>query len=103
MSSKFGATVHYEDGNTADVIIGQRELAAFEAQPFANGGRQPMLQARFCAFEALRRTNRLPRDKRGNPVIFDAWDDQVDEVTDKPDEDEPASVDPTTPDQPEGR
>jgi hypothetical protein len=98
MSSKFAATVHYDDGTTADVVIGQRELAAFEAQPFATGVRQPLLQIRFGAFEALRRAGRLPRDRKGQPLIFDAWDDLVDEVAAEDDDEEP---DPTQPAAPE--
>lgn len=99
MSTKFDATVLYEDGTTAAVTIGQRELAAVEAQPFAGaGGVMTLLRVRYAAYDALRRTGRLPRDKRQNPVTFDRWDDLVDEVVaDDEDDDEP---DPTTPGRP---
>ena len=97
MSSKFTAKVVYESGLTTDVVIGQRELAAVEAQPFARlGNPGQFLTLRYAAYDALRRANQLPRDGKGQAVAFDAWDDLVDEVTD-PDEDTAESPDPTQP------
>lgn len=97
-TSKFDAVVEYEDGTKVEVKVGQRELAAFEAQPMSQfGGGRGLLRMRFAAFEALRRTHRLPLGSKGQPVTFDEWDELVDQVTD-PEPAEPA--DPTPPDQP---
>lgn len=95
---KLPTIVRYEDGEEVSVTIGQRELAAFEAQPFARPGAR-FLQLRYAAWDALRRAGRLPRGRKGEPVAFDAWDELVDEVFDAEEEGEP---DPTQPSAPEG-
>lgn len=93
MSTKFDATVHYEDGTTAEVTIGQREVASVEAQPFGQSA-GTLLRVRYAAYDALRRTGRLPRDRKDRQVDWSAWDDLVDEVTAEEDDAEP---DPTRP------
>jgi hypothetical protein len=97
---KMSVTVQYESGEEVSCTIGQRELAAFEAQPFARPGAR-FLQLRFAAWDALRRAGQLPRGRKGEPLTFDAWDELVDEVIDA-EEDEGVEADPTAPTPPEG-
>lgn len=81
------------------VVAGQREMGAFERDPAIGCSSakahelRPVTFLRWLAWAALKR--------RGLKQGFAAWDELVDEVV--PPDDEPAEVDPTTPDQRTGR
>jgi hypothetical protein len=87
----FEARVTYDDGETVDVTIGQRDHARWEAQPFGGikaAEEKPVTYARYCAWAALQRQ----QNARG--LKWDQWDAIVDEVEAVEDEDETSS-DPT--------
>lgn len=90
--------VTYEDGRIESVGAGQREMAAWEREPFGCAttkakDERPILFFRYLAYAALKRQHRL-EVLNGRPPSFDVWSETVDEV-------EPAGgeteVDPTTP------
>lgn len=65
-------TAYMEAGVTHEVTIDQRDLARWERAPFRDES-APHLRARFCAWNALRRT--------GVPIgTFDQFDDACIEV-----------------------
>jgi hypothetical protein len=97
MASKFDVLVRYEDGTEDKAHIGQRNLAAFEAQPFATGVRQTTLLLRYAAYDSLRRAGRLPRGRKGETASWEEWDDLVDEVVDADAGEEPDPTQPAAP------
>lgn len=69
--------VLYEDGETVEASIGQRDVARWEAQPF--GGQKamddkPVTFARYVSWSALQRAQKA----RG--LAWTKWDEAVDEV-----------------------
>ena len=92
--------VTHEDGRTEKVTAGQREMAAWEREPFGcattqAGKTSPVLFYRYLAYAALKRQRSL-EVVNGRPPSFDVWSEDVDEVQPLSDETE---ADPTTPDQ----
>lgn len=90
--------VRYEDGTTVECHPGQREMAAWEMEPFGCGMKAAIEHKwntfmRYACWQWLRRT-------RGEQRTFKVWSAQVDEVEDNPAED--ADPDPTSPDQQPG-
>jgi hypothetical protein len=97
MSTKFDVLVRYEEGAEVKATIGQRNLAAFEAQPFGNA-HGALLRLRYAAYDSLRRLGRLPRGASGRePATWEEWDDLVDEVNDAGGEGEPDPTQPAAP------
>ena len=91
---RFELTVTYDDGTVQKVVAGQREMAAFEAEPFGCSSAaamdlRPMTFLRYIAWAALRRTT------AGVPA-YPKWSAGVDEVA-APDVDEVPAPDPTNP------
>jgi hypothetical protein len=101
---RFDLTVTYDDGTEAKVTAGQREMAAFEAEPFGCGSIQaldakPMTFMRYLAWSALRR-NHYGQGMAGSEKFpaFEKWSKDVEEVSDG--EEAPAEPDPTRRDPP---
>jgi len=91
--------VQYDDGRTEEVTAGQREMAAWEREPFGCGTlvaseKSPVLFFRYLAYAALRRQRKL-QVINGMPPSFDVWAADVESVEPVSD-DEP---DPTNQDQ----
>ena len=101
-------TVTPDAGDPIRVTAGQREMAAWEREPFGcssieAGERSPLLFFRYIAYAALRRQRRL-EVVNGRSPTFEAWDAQIDMVVpaDDGDEDAEAEPGPTQPDQSPG-
>lgn len=95
---KFDLNVTYDDGSHTTVTAGQREMAAWEAEPFgcssaAAMDTKPMMFLRYLAWAALRRTT-------AGVAPYAKWQAGVDEV-EAPDDLESTTPDPTNPDQPD--
>jgi hypothetical protein len=101
-ATRFSLRVIPDVGEPVEVIAGQREIAAWEREPFGCAltlveGKAPVLFFRYLAYAALKRTGRLLTPGTATPS-FDAWSADIDEVEDVEGEAEP--VDPTTPGRP---
>lgn len=87
----FRLQVEMEDAKTYDVVADQRDLAAWECQPFGTSGNaldgRMHLALRFLAWNALRR-NKL------TALSWDEFNDQCVEVRDAPMEDVESPLDP---------
>ena len=98
---RFDLLVVYDNGEEQKAHVGQRELAAWEAEPFGSStvnvmDAKPMMFLRYCAWAYLKRTDNL---RKG----FQAWTEGVEEVSPLDDEgDEGLSVDPTSKGRPGG-
>jgi hypothetical protein len=91
---RFDLTVTYDDGTTAQVSAGQREMARWEAEDFGCSSLsamdvKPMTFMQYLAWSALKRAGEVK-------VPFAKWADTVEEVSDEEDTTPP---DPTSPGQ----
>jgi hypothetical protein len=96
---KFEVTVRYDDGTEEKVTAGQRDCAAWEAEPFGCSSvgamdQKPMMFLRYLAWSALRRS------RPGVPP-YAKWQAGVDEVEPPDDDEQGVTPDPTNPDQPD--
>jgi hypothetical protein len=105
MARTIDLQVEYTTGLTKKVTADQRDYVVFELahqmSVFAGWRIMPNVTSRTLAHSVLKRENRLPRDKDGEPQSFEDWSAGVVEVADVDDEPEPeAAPDPTPSDQP---
>jgi len=92
----FNIQVVYDDGTEIETNPGQREIAAWEMEPFGCGMEAALKDKqvsffRYVAWAWLKRT-------KGEQRTFHGWSARVDEIRDTPGE----PADPTSPDQPPG-
>jgi hypothetical protein len=108
--NRFKMSVLYDDGTSAVVGAGQREMAAWEAEPFgcasfAAMDVKPVTFLRYLAWASLRRAAAGFCDGGGKFPTFEKWSATVDEVSDYQEEEEEdaaaaEAAGPTRPDQP---
>lgn len=97
---RLNLTVKYDDGRTADVTPGQREMADWEGQPFGCSSLdafhlKPVSYFRYIAWAFLKRTGGLRES-------FAKWSEAVDSVEFTEGKEEPdGRPDPTNPRRPE--
>lgn len=85
---KYELLVEYENGDTDEVVAGQREVAEWERQPFGCCfvdvfDKSAINFFRFIAWAALRRQGRLPiNPQTKKAATYEAWSEMAVDVGD---------------------